>query len=233
MTVLWFYGAIVGVLVLAATLGARYERARRILLYGSLAFFTLFLLGSALDGLRYFRLFDDIAAASGSQNYHFTLFRTSIGTFPDNTRVPLWMTSELWSKPSLILITMWSSGASMLIFLAALKGVPQSLYEAAEVDGANRMQKFFQITLPMISPALFYNVVIGVIAALQTFESVYILQTTLNVDSLRSAAFFLFERTFREQSIGQGASLSWILAAIIVVLTVMQFRYSNWVHYEV
>ncbi len=107
------------------------------------------------------------------------------------------------------------------------------MYEAAEVDGANRWQRFTKITLPMISPAMFYNVVIGVIAALQTFEAVYILQTPQNVDSLRSAAFFLYERTFRELAIGQGAALSWILAVIIVALTVMQFRYSNWVHYEV
>ncbi|HEX2906331.1 MAG TPA: sugar ABC transporter permease [Phototrophicaceae bacterium] len=120
----------------------------------------------------------------------------------------------------------------MLIFLAALKGVPGSLYEAAEVDGANRWQKFFKITLPMISPAMFYNVVIGMIAALQTFDTIYILQTTQTQDSLASAAYFLFNRTFREGIIGQGAAVSWILAVIIVLLTVLQFRYSKWVHYE-
>ena len=91
----------------------------------------------------------------------------------------------------------------MLIFLAALKGVPQVFYESAEVDGANRWQKFVKITLPMISPALFYNIVIGVIAALQTFESVYIIQTPLTVDSITSAAFFLFNRTFRQLSSGR------------------------------
>lgn len=121
----------------------------------------------------------------------------------------------------------------MLIFLAALKGVPRSLYEAAEVDGASTLQKFFKITLPMISPAMFYNVVIGMIAALQTFESVYILRTTQNEDSLASAAYFLFVRTFRQLSIGQGAAASWILTVIIVTLTILQFRYSQWVNYEV
>jgi multiple sugar transport system permease protein len=127
---------------------------------------------------------------------------------------------------------MWSSGAGMLIFLAALKGVPKQLYEAAEVDGANRWQQFWKITLPMISPALFYNIVIGVIAALQTFESIYILQSDSTQDSLASAAYFLFVRTFRQLEIGQGAAVSWILAAIIVLATIMQFRYSKWVHYE-
>jgi multiple sugar transport system permease protein len=143
------------------------------------------------------------------------------------------MSSELWAKPSLILITMWSSGAGMLIFLAALKGVPRSFYEAAEVDGATRVQKFMKITLPMISPAMFYNVVIGSIAALQTFDNVYILQTQTTVNSLSSAAFYLFQRTFRQLNVGEGAAMSWILVIIILTLTVLQFRYSrSWVHYE-
>jgi multiple sugar transport system permease protein len=119
-----------------------------------------------------------------------------------------------------------------LIFLAALKGVPTQLYESAEVDGASRWHKFWKITLPLISPALFYNIVIGVIASLQTFESVYILQSETTEDSLASAAYFLFNRTFRQLEIGQGAAVSWILAAIIVMATVMQFRFSKWVHYE-
>lgn len=236
MSSLWFYSAIVVIMVAVIWLGnrgERYEKHLRYLLIGSLIFFTLFMLGSFIDGVRYFRAFDDIALATGRPNYHFALFHSATNAFPESNRVPLWMSNELWTKPALILITMWSSGAGMLIFLAALKGVPQSLYEAAEVDGANRIQKFFKITLPMISPAMFYNVVIGVIAALQTFEAVYILQTPENVESIQSAAFFLYERTFRQLAIGQGASVSWILAVIIVGLTVMQFRYSNWVHYEV
>ena len=120
----------------------------------------------------------------------------------------------------------------MLIFLAALKGVSQALYEAAKVDGANRTQRFFKITLPMISPALFYNLVIAIIAALQTFDTIYILQTTQTVDSLQSAVFFLYTRTFRQLAIGQGSAVSWILAGVIVLITVIQFRYSKWVHYE-
>ena len=79
---------------------------------------------------------------------------------------------------------------------------------------------------------MFYNLIIGIIAALQTFDTIYILQTPQNVDSLRSAAFFLYERTFRQLEIGQGAAASWILVVLIVVLTTLQFRYSNWVNYE-
>lgn len=229
---LWIYGAVVLVLGGLALAHNRYPRAQRTIIYAAFALFALLAVGSLLDGIRYFRAFDEIAQATGERNFHFALFRDITRMWPDSNRVPLWLANELWSKPSLILITAWSSGAGMLIFLAALKGVPQVFYESAEVDGANRWQKFVKITLPMISPALFYNIVIGVIAALQTFESVYIIQTQQTVDSLASAAFFLFNRTFRQLFIGQGAAASWILAVIIVLLTVLQFRYSRWVHYE-
>lgn len=205
---------------------------RRALLAPLSLAFLLLAAGSLLDGIRYFQAFDSAAAAAGTANHHFALFRQVTAQFPDANRVPLWLSSELWSKPSLVLITMWSSGAGMLIFLAALKGVPRSFYEAADVDGATPRQKFFRITLPMISPAMFYNVVIGMIAALQTFEAVYMIQNTQTEQSLASAAYFLFVRTFRQLEIGQGAAASWILAVIIVLLTVMQFRYSRWVHYE-
>jgi len=123
-------------------------------------------------------------------------------------------------------------GDGDLIFLAALKGVPRQLYEAAEVDGANRIQQFLSITLPMISPAMFYNIVIGIIAALQTFDTIYILQSPSNVSTLQSAAFFLYTRTFTQLEIGEGSAVSWILVVIILTITIFQFRYSNWVYYE-
>lgn len=229
---LWLYAAVAVIAALAAGLDSRYARARRSLLIGSAAVLSLLAVGSILDSVRFFQAFESVAAADGSPNFHFTLFRTSLASFPDNTRAPMWLASELWSKPSMILINMWSSGAGMLIFLAALKSVPQSLYEAAEVDGATRWQKFTNVTLPMISPAMFYNIVIGIIAALQTFEAVFIISNTTTQDSLASAAFFLFIRTFRQLAIGQGAAVSWILAVIIIVITVLQFRYSKWVNYE-
>lgn len=229
---LWLYVAVVLVLGGLALANNRYPRAHKVVVYGGTLVFGLIMVSAFIDGVRYFQAFETIATEAGRPNYHFALFNTAIASFPDRTRVPLWMTSQLWSKPSLILITMWSSGAGMLIFLAALKGVPKQLYESADVDGANHWQKFWKITLPMISPALFYNIVIGVIAALQTFESIYILQTEQTQDSLASAAYFLFVRTFRQLEIGQGAAVSWILAVIIVLATIMQFRYSRWVHYE-
>ncbi len=233
---LWIWGLVGAVLAGLAFLHNRYPRARRLLLYGGVIFFLLFTIGSFRDGQAYFQAFTDAAQTSGSPVYHFTLFRNAAATFPDDQRRPLWMDSELWSKPALILITLWSSGAGMLIFLAALKGVPPQLYEAAEVDGANRLQQFISITLPMISPAMFYNIIIGLIAALQTFDTVYIMVNNpggnLLIGQLQSAAYFLYARTFTQGQIGQGAAISWILAIIIMTVTVLQFRYSNWVNYE-
>lgn len=226
----WVWAALAGLAATVASpaLGAR---ARRVALVSGLVAFGLLAVGSLIDGVRYFRAFAETAAANGEPLYHFALFRQVVQAMPSGNRVPLWLQSELWSKPSLVLITMWSSGAGMLIFLAALKGVPRGFYEAAEVDGATRWQRFRHVTLPMISPATFYNVVIGMIAALQTFEAVYIIQTQQTENSLASAAYFLFVRTFRQLEIGQGAAASWILAVVIVLLTALQFRYGRWVHY--
>lgn len=229
---LWLYGIVALVLGGLSLADNRYPRTARTAALVALAAFSLIAVSSLVDGVRYFQAYNQIAQAAGDKNYHFAQFNAATAAWPDKNRVPLWMTNELWSKPSLILITMWSSGAGMLIFLAALKGVPRAFYEAAEVDGANRWQKFWKITLPMISPAMFYNVVIGVIAALQTFDTIYILRTPQTEDDLASAAFFLFNRTFRQLEIGQGAAVSWILAVIIVLLTVLQFRYNKWVYYE-
>jgi ABC-type sugar transport system permease subunit len=229
---LWLWGAVALLLGGLAIANNRWPRAQRWIAWIGALVLGLIAVGSFLDGVRYFQAIDAASQAAGDPTYHFSLFRNATAAWPDQNRVPLWLSSELWSKPSLILITMWSSGAMMLIFLAALKGVSQALYEAAKVDGANRVQRFFKITLPMISPALFYNLVIAIIAALQTFDTIYILQTTQTVDSLQSAVFFLYNRTFRQLAIGQGSAVSWILAGVIVLITVIQFRYSKWVHYE-
>ncbi|MCL4255347.1 MAG: sugar ABC transporter permease, partial [Anaerolineae bacterium] len=223
--------ALIGILM--ATLMLKDNRIRRYVLIGSCVMFGVMTVSSGIDGVRYFGAHETLAQAEGKANFHFARYRDATDEFPNNDQDPKWLTSDLWVKPSLILINMWSAGAGMLIFLAALKGVPKSLYEAAEVDGANRVQRFFKITLPMISPAMFYNVVIGMIGALQTFEAVYILRNNDTQTSVMSAAFYLYQRTFEQANIGEGSAMSWILAVIIVGLTVMQFRYSNWVHYEV
>lgn len=230
---IWLFGAVALVAVVVLGLDDRYRRLRRYLLIGGFVFFLLITVSAAADSVRYFQAYEAISEVTGSPNYHFARYREATSAFPDATHNPKWLSSDLWVKPALIMINMWSAGAGMLIFLAALKGVPTSLYEAAKVDGANPLQRFLKITLPLISPAMFYNIVIGMIAALQTFEPVYILRTTETETSIMSAAFYLYRRTFEQANIGEGAAMSWLLALVIVGLTVAQFRYSNWVNYEV
>ncbi len=158
--------------------------------------------------------------------------------FPNADRVPLWLGADgiafLWNKPSVVVIMMWSAGAMMLIYLAALSGVPRTLYEAARVDGASPWHQFRHITLPMIAPATFYNLIIGTIATLQIFEpAVTLVRDGGQNQSLYFVAYYLWRATFRFNQIGYGAAMSWVLLAIVLVLTFVQFRLSNrWVYYE-
>ncbi len=175
------------------------------------------------------------AAFSGLQRGNMAaFFNTLQAGFPGPDRLPLWHQSPLWSKPALVLIAAWSAGMMMVVYLAALKGVPRHLYEAAEVDGATPWQRFRLITLPLITPATFYNVIVGIIATLQIFEQSYILTRDGGpAQSTYFIAYYLWRATFRFNEIGYGAAMSWVLLLIILVITLIQFRLADrWVHYE-
>jgi multiple sugar transport system permease protein len=154
--------------------------------------------------------------------------------FPGPERLPLWHQSPLWSKPALIVILAWSAGMMMVVYLAALKSVPREVYEAAEVDGATTWQRFRHITLPLITPATFYNLVTGMIATLQIFELSYILTRDGGpAQSTYFVAYYLWRATFRFNEVGYGAAMSWALLLIILAITAVQFRLSRrWVYYE-
>ncbi len=175
------------------------------------------------------------AAFIGLQRGDFTLLQQTLARgLPVPEAMPLWHQSQLWSKPAIIFIGVWSSGAMMMIYLAALCSVPTHLYEAALVDGASSWQRFWRITFPMISPATFYNLVVGIIATLQIFEQSYVLTDNGGpAQSTYFVAYYLWRSTFRFNKIGYGAAMSWILLVLILVLTLIQFRLANrWVYYE-
>ena len=175
------------------------------------------------------------AAFMGLQRSNYALFQGLMERgFPNPGAVPLWHQDQLWSKPALILIGIWSSGAMMLIYLAALHGIPSQILEAARVDGANSWQLFRHVMLPMISPATFYNLVVGIIATLQIFEQSYVLTTDGGpAQSTYFVAYYLWRSTFRFNKIGYGAAMSWILLVIVLILTLIQFRLrGRWVHYQ-
>jgi multiple sugar transport system permease protein len=141
-------------------------------------------------------------------------------------------------KFGLVLMGAWQVGAGVVILLAALSGVPQQLYEAAEIDGASRWRRFRDVTVPMISPTLFFLMIIGTISALQTFEQVYVAffnagTSSFGTDAVRFYAIYLFQEAFVYFHLGYASALAWVLFGIIMVVTAIQFVGSRrFVYYE-
>jgi multiple sugar transport system permease protein len=151
---------------------------------------------------------------------------------------PFWTTDPLWVKPGLaLMISVWGVGASVVIFLAALKGVPQHLYEAAAMDGASAWRRFRDVTLPMISPAIFFVVIINTINGLQTFDQVYTAffnaSTPYGTDASLMYAIYIFQQAFNFFKFGYASALAWVLFLIIAFVTVIQIVVSRrFVYYE-
>ena len=146
---------------------------------------------------------------------------------------PAWLQNQLWSKPALILMGLWGAGGGMIIWLAGLKGIPAHLYEAAKIDGAGRFRMFWNITVPMLSPYIFFNLIMGLIGTFQIFTQAFIMTQGGPVDSTLFYAYLLFNNAFRYMKMGYASALAWVLFGIILTLTVIQLRLSKrWVHYE-
>jgi multiple sugar transport system permease protein len=148
---------------------------------------------------------------------------------------PGWIYSAQWSKPAFVIMSLWGTGGAMLIFLAALQNVPEQLYEAARIDGAGRAAQFRHITLPQISPAIFFNLIMGIIGTFQVFDSAYIM-TGGNGGPSKSLLFYvlyLYNKAFVDYEMGYASALAWVLFAIILALTMLVLGSSrSWVYYE-
>lgn len=150
---------------------------------------------------------------------------------------PQWLIDPDWVKPSIVLMTLWGVSGTMVIFLAALKNVPRELYEVASLDGASPVSKFWHITLPMISGAVFFNVLVLTIAALQVFDQAYLLfWRDANNASPESSLFYgvyLYIQAFRQFNFGFASAMAWLLFVIILVISIVQVRVGNrFVYYE-
>ncbi|MFN8492390.1 MAG: sugar ABC transporter permease [Caldilineaceae bacterium] len=147
---------------------------------------------------------------------------------------PGWFNSVTWVKPTLILLALWGAGGpTMIIFLAGLQNIPTELYEAAEVDGASRLRKFWNITLPMLSPTIFFNLVTGIIAAFKIFTAAYVATAGGPAYASYFYVLHLFNTFFRDLNMGYASALAWILFVIIMIFTVIQLRFARrWVYYE-
>jgi multiple sugar transport system permease protein len=147
--------------------------------------------------------------------------------------LPTWLQDPNWSKPSIILMGLWGAGSGMIIWLAGLKGIPESLYEAAAVDGANPWQRFRHVTIPQLTPYIFFNLVMGMIGAFQIFESAFIMTQGGPAGSTTFYVYHLFNNAFRYGKMGQASAMAWVLLVLILALTLFQLKLSKrWVHYE-
>jgi multiple sugar transport system permease protein len=148
---------------------------------------------------------------------------------------PSWISTPQFALNTLIVLHVWQFGASMLIFLAGLKQIPQDLYDAAAVDGAGPMSKFFRITVPMLTPVIFFNLIMGIIGAFKAFTSAYVVSGGNGgpLDSTLFYTLYLYKKGFTDFEMGYASAMAWVLLLIIAACTALVFRSSRlWVHYE-
>jgi multiple sugar transport system permease protein len=144
-----------------------------------------------------------------------------------------WLGSPNTAIWTLILLAVWQFGSPMLIFLAGLKNIPEQLYESASIDGANGWQKFFRITLPMLTPIIFFNLIMQIISGFMTFTQAFIITGGTPLDTTLFYALYVYQRAFVTYEMGYASAMSWVLLAIVAVMTAIVFRSSSrWVYYE-
>lgn len=144
-----------------------------------------------------------------------------------------WLTHPAWAMPAFILMSLWTLGGPMIIYLAALQGVPSHLYEAAEVDGANWLARFRHIMLPMLSPAVLFNLVLGVIGASQLFTGPLVITNGGPSNATLFYALQLYRQAFQWMAMGTASAMAWLLFIALLILTSIQLYLSNrWVYYE-
>jgi len=148
-------------------------------------------------------------------------------------RGPGWLGSTTWSKPALILMSMWGVGSAVVIYLAALQDVPRELIEAAQLDGANKFRQILHVTLPMISPVILFNVITGLIGAFQFFTQVHVMTggSGSPAGSTMMMSIYLWQTAFRFFNMGYASAQAWVLFLIIVIFTVILFKISGRVVY--
>ncbi len=147
---------------------------------------------------------------------------------------PKWLASTEWAMPALIIMSLWGLGAGMIIYLAGLQGIPEHLYEAAKIDGAGRWHLFWHVTVPHMSPIIFFNLIMGIIWSLQGgFTQAYIMTEGGPANSTLFYTYYIFRKAFEEFQMGYSSALAWVLFVIILVITALVFKYARKkVYYE-
>jgi len=152
---------------------------------------------------------------------------------PFHLDVPLWLQDPRFSKSALIVMGLWSVGGSMVIWLAGLQSIPRQLYEAASIDGAGPLRRFWHVTLPMLGPYILFNSVVGLIGTTQIFTEAYVMTGGGPLDSTLFYAYYLFRQAFQYFQMGYASALAWILFVVVLALTLAQLRLGRrWVNYD-
>jgi multiple sugar transport system permease protein len=146
---------------------------------------------------------------------------------------PGWLASPDWAMPALIIMALWGVGGGMIIYLAGLQGIPEELYEAAVLDGAGTWQKFWYVTIPMLSPTIFFNLIMSVIGSFQVFGAAYVMTGGGPSNATLFYVLYLFQNAFMYFRMGYSSAMAWLLFIIILTLTLIQFKIApKWVHYQ-
>ena len=191
---------------------------------GQRAFRTLIYLPTLVPLVATAMIFKMVLAPSGPLNSLLGFFGIS---------GPSWLLDSDWVKPALIVLSVWGAGGATVLLLAAMRGIPRELYEAAEVDGAGPIRQFWSITVPQLTPIIFFNLVMGLIGAFQIFAQVYILTKGGPNNASQMMVPLLFNEAFSFYHMGYASAISWLLFAVILVFTLIAFRTTRkWVFYE-
>jgi multiple sugar transport system permease protein len=199
-------------------------------LKGITLFRTLYYLPAVMPAVASAVLFRWLLGKQGMLNY--LVGRT---VHAPAAALPDWLGDPFWTVPAIVLMGLWGVGSGMMIYLAGLQNIPTQLYEAARIDGAGPLAQFRAVTFPLLSPVLFFNLVMGIIGALQVFTSAFVLFAggTGPDDAALFYGYYLYRKAFEQFQIGYASALAWILFAVILVFTLAVFRSSQlWVFYE-
>jgi multiple sugar transport system permease protein len=166
------------------------------------------------------------------------LYEPNIGLF--NTMLkwfgiqgPRWVQDENWAMPSVILMALWGAGGAMLTYLAGLRGIPTALYEAAEIDGASSIRRFFAITLPLLTPTILFNVVLNVIGSWQVFTQALIMTGGGPNNATLTAVLHLYRTGFQNAQFGYASAQGWLLFVVVLIFVLLALRSAaSWVHYD-
>ncbi|MGI6208957.1 MAG: carbohydrate ABC transporter permease [Anaerolineae bacterium] len=199
------------------------------------------LLNQKLPGMRLYRTafyVPSVTPAVASAVLWVAIFSPEFGIanhFLDMLGLPgvRWLADARWAKPAFILMGFWGVGGTMVIFLAGLQGIPEYLYEAASIDGAGAWHRFRNVTVPMLTPTIFFTMIMGIIGSFQVFTAAYVMTAGGPNNATLFYVLYLYRNAFQYLRMGYASSMAWVLFVIIAVFTYLQFAASGrWVYYE-